>query len=103
VSSSRQICRLDSITRSPVYSNFGETIQGLSSIRACNVQQRFIDKSDRLLDRNQSCYFASFAANRLDKNLITLNKIFHIEIEKICHFNQYMDNFRQNGTYLSFI
>jgi ATP-binding cassette subfamily C (CFTR/MRP) protein 1 len=66
VASSRQLRRLNSTTRSPVYSNFGETIQGLSSIRAYNVQQRFIDLSDRLLDRNQSCYFADCVANRLD-------------------------------------
>ncbi|CAF3640789.1 unnamed protein product [Rotaria sordida] len=64
VASSRQLRRLDSSTRSPVYSNFGETIQGLSSIRAYNVQQRFIDISDRLLDRNQSCYLASCITNR---------------------------------------
>ncbi len=68
MASSRQLRRLDSTTRSPVYSNFGETIQGLSSIRAYNAQQRFINISDRLLDRNQSCYFASCVANRLDMN-----------------------------------
>ncbi|CAF4372173.1 unnamed protein product, partial [Adineta steineri] len=56
--------RLDSTTRSPVYSNFGETVQGLTSIRAYNAQQRFIDLSDGLLDRNQACYFASCVSNR---------------------------------------
>jgi hypothetical protein len=69
VATSRQLRRLDSTTRSPVYSNFGETIQGLSSIRAYNVQQRFTNLSDKLLDKNQSYYFASCAANRLDMNL----------------------------------
>ena len=64
MASSRQLRRLDSTTRSPVYSNFGETIQGLSSIRAYNAQQRYIDLSDRLLDKNQSCYFTSCATNR---------------------------------------
>ncbi|UJR25517.1 hypothetical protein I4U23_006863 [Adineta vaga] len=64
VASSRQLRRLDSTTRSPVYSYFGETVQGLSSIRAYNVQERFINTSDQLLDRNQSCYFASCVANR---------------------------------------
>ncbi|CAM4856859.1 unnamed protein product [Rotaria socialis] len=64
VASSRQLRRLDSTTRSPVYSNFGETVQGLSSIRAYNAQQRFIDMSDHLLDKNQACYFASCVANR---------------------------------------
>ncbi len=79
MASSRQLRRLDSTTRSPVYSNFGETVQGLSSIRAYNVQQRFIDISDRLLDRNQSCYFASCIANRFDISLLILNKIFDLE------------------------
>ncbi|CAF1022216.1 unnamed protein product, partial [Didymodactylos carnosus] len=64
VASSRQLRRLDSITRSPVYSNFSETIQGLSSIRAYNAQQRFINLSDYLLDKNQSCYLASCVTNR---------------------------------------
>ncbi|CAF3803663.1 unnamed protein product [Adineta steineri] len=64
VASSRQLRRLDSTTRSPVYSNFGETVQGLTSIRAYNAQQRFIDLSDGLLDRNQACYFASCVSNR---------------------------------------
>ena len=64
IATSRQLRRLDSTTRSPVYSNFGETIQGLTSIRAYHVQQRFIDLSDRLLDRNQSCYLTSCVSNR---------------------------------------
>ncbi|CAF3899223.1 unnamed protein product [Adineta steineri] len=64
VSSSRQLRRLDSVTRSSIYANFGETIQGLSSIRAYHVQQRFIDMSDKFMDRNQSCQFASSVANR---------------------------------------
>ncbi len=66
VSSSRQLRRLDSVTRSSIYANFGETIQGLSSIRAYHVQQRFIDISDKFMDRNQSCQFASSVANRFE-------------------------------------
>ncbi|CAF0847568.1 unnamed protein product, partial [Didymodactylos carnosus] len=82
ISTSRQLRRLDSATRSPVYSNFGETIQGLSSIRAYNAQQRFIDLSDNLLDTNQACYLASCVANRwlavrldLIANLLTLSTV----------------------------
>ncbi|CAF1117338.1 unnamed protein product [Didymodactylos carnosus] len=41
-----------------------ETIQGLSNIRAYNVQQRFINLSDYLLDKNQSCYLTSCLTNR---------------------------------------
>ncbi len=66
VSSSRQLRRLDSVTRSSIYANFGETIQGLNSIRAYHVEQRFIDISDKFVDRNQSCNFASSVANRFE-------------------------------------
>ncbi|CAF1143852.1 unnamed protein product [Adineta ricciae] len=64
IASSRQLRRLDSVTRSSIYANFSETIQGLSSIRAYHVQQRFVEAFDKLMDRNQSCCFASTVANR---------------------------------------
>ncbi|CAF3222819.1 unnamed protein product, partial [Rotaria sp. Silwood2] len=79
ISSSRQLRRLDSVTRSLIFANFSETIQGLSSIRAYHVQQRFIDLSDKFMDRNQSCHLASSVSNRwlgvrleIIANLLTL-------------------------------
>ncbi len=66
ISSSRQLRRLDSVTRSSIFANFGETIQGVSSIRAYHAQQRFIDVSDRFMDRNQSCHLANSVANRFE-------------------------------------
>ena len=33
-SSARELKRLDAVTRSPLYANFGETLTGLSTIRA---------------------------------------------------------------------
>ena len=81
MATSRQLRRLDSITRSPIYSNFGETVQGLSSIRAYKVQQRFIDISDQLIDKNQSCYFASCMANRLDIDFISLELFFRLKLK----------------------
>ncbi|CAF5227737.1 unnamed protein product, partial [Rotaria magnacalcarata] len=64
MSSSRQLRRLDSVTRSSIYANFSETIQGLTSIRAYQAQQRFIDLSDKFMDRNQSYHLASSVSNR---------------------------------------
>ncbi|CAF1296123.1 unnamed protein product [Rotaria sp. Silwood1] len=63
ISSSRQLRRLDSVSRSSIFTNFTETIQGLRSIRAYHAEKRFIDSSDTFLDRNQSCHLASGVAN----------------------------------------
>lgn len=60
----RQLKRLESITRSPIYSHFGETLSGLSSIRAYGKTDSFISQSDTLIDRNQSCSYPNLIANR---------------------------------------
>ncbi|KAL8175271.1 UNVERIFIED_CONTAM: Multidrug resistance-associated protein 1 [Gekko kuhli] len=64
VATSRQLKRLESVSRSPVYSHFNETLLGVSIIRAFEEQQRFIQQSDLKVDENQKAYFPSIVANR---------------------------------------
>ncbi|XP_017115600.1 multidrug resistance-associated protein 1 isoform X6 [Drosophila elegans] len=64
VATSRQLMRLESVSRSPIYSHFSETVTGASTIRAYNVGNRFIDESDAKVDKNQVCKYPSVIANR---------------------------------------
>ena len=63
VHSSREIKRLDSISRSPIYANFGETLDGASVIRAYQAEEQFICKDYDLVDCNQRAYFIISSSN----------------------------------------
>ncbi|KAL1919296.1 uncharacterized protein VTP21DRAFT_1989 [Calcarisporiella thermophila] len=64
LATSRELKRLDSVSRSPIYSHFNETIFGATTIRAFGVQNRFKDKCFALLDTNMKYYYYLWAANR---------------------------------------
>ncbi|XP_056384892.1 ATP-binding cassette sub-family C member 2 [Hyla sarda] len=64
VTTSRQLRRLDSVTRSPIYSHFGETVSGLSVIRAYGHQQRFLQHNEDTLDLNQKSVYSWIVSNR---------------------------------------
>lgn len=64
VATSRQLRRLDSVSRSPIYSHFSETVSGLPVIRAFEHQQRFLARSELGIDTNQKCVFSWISSNR---------------------------------------
>uniref|UniRef100_A0A8B9QLM8 Canalicular multispecific organic anion transporter 1 n=1 Tax=Apteryx owenii TaxID=8824 RepID=A0A8B9QLM8_APTOW len=64
VSTSRQLRRLDSVTRSPIYSHFGETVSGLSVIRAYGHQERFLQQNESTVDINQKSVYSWIVSNR---------------------------------------
>lgn len=64
VATSRQLKRIESTTRSPIYSHFSETVSGQSTIRAYNEQRRFTVESEMKVDHNQSISYQSICANR---------------------------------------
>lgn len=64
VATSRQLKRYESVSRSPIYSHFSETITGATTIRAFNKSNDFILQSEEKLNENQICYYPSMVANR---------------------------------------
>ncbi|XP_041875019.1 ATP-binding cassette sub-family C member 2 isoform X1 [Corvus kubaryi] len=64
ISTSRQLRRLDSVTRSPIYSHFGETVSGLSVIRAYGHQERFLKHNETTMDINQKSVYSWIISNR---------------------------------------
>ncbi|NXL41227.1 MRP3 protein, partial [Podilymbus podiceps] len=64
VATSRQLKRLESVSRSPIYSHFSETVSGASVIRAYRRAKSFIDISDLKMDENQKSYYPGIVSNR---------------------------------------
>ncbi|KAI8785008.1 multidrug resistance-associated protein 1, partial [Biomphalaria glabrata] len=73
VQTSRQLKRMESISRSPIYAYFSETISGAPVIRAYRAMERFKAESERRVDKNQVFYFTSWSAIRWNQlNMDTL-------------------------------
>uniref|UniRef100_A0A8C7YTQ9 Uncharacterized protein n=1 Tax=Oryzias sinensis TaxID=183150 RepID=A0A8C7YTQ9_9TELE len=64
VATSRQLRRLDSVSRSPIYSHFGETVSGLSVIRAYRHQDRFLKHNEVTIDENLKSVYPWIVSNR---------------------------------------
>src|SRR2546423_4047969 len=61
---SRELKRLDSVSRSPIYAHFQESLGGISTIRAYRQQKRFSRENEWRVDANLRAYFPSINANR---------------------------------------
>ncbi|KAJ2720120.1 hypothetical protein GGI07_004797 [Coemansia sp. Benny D115] len=61
---SRTLKRLDSTSRSPIYSSFQESLVGASTIRAYGKSDRFIAENLRKIDANQRCVYPYLSLNR---------------------------------------
>ncbi|XP_077967983.1 ATP-binding cassette sub-family C member 10-like [Styela clava] len=59
---SRELKRLSSISLSPIYAHFTESLSGLSTIRAFRKQDDFRTKNLDLVTANQRCNFSTLAA-----------------------------------------
>ncbi|KAL2611008.1 hypothetical protein R1flu_022700 [Riccia fluitans] len=60
----REVKRLDSITRSPVYAQFGEALNGLSTIRAYQAHDRMAFMNGKAMDTNSRFTLTTMGSNR---------------------------------------
>lgn len=61
---SRDLKRIESIQRSPLYQHFGETLAGVSTIRAYGDERRFVRDNLNKIDAHNRPYFYLWACNR---------------------------------------
>jgi ABC-type multidrug transport system fused ATPase/permease subunit len=128
VATSRQLARLDSATKSPIFSHFSETLTGVSTIRAYESQQRFVKRMHKNMDDNNiyvlianyadrwlglrldligniitalASLFAVFSRNSLSAGLVGLSISLSLSISQALNFFVSMGaNFEANITAL---
>jgi len=62
--SSRELKRVDAVSRSPLYAHFSETLGGMSVIHAYGAEQRMSDMSNGKLDTNIAVILLYYQTNR---------------------------------------
>jgi ABC-type multidrug transport system fused ATPase/permease subunit len=62
--SSRDMKRLNSVSRSPIYVQFSESVNGVSTIRAFGAQNRFVNVNMEKIDDNNRPFLWMWATNR---------------------------------------
>ena len=64
IASMRQMKRVDSVSKSPIFSHFAESLRGVETIRAYKAQGMFIKSMHGKVDNNLMYYYPINIANR---------------------------------------
>ena len=58
----RDLRRMEANTRSPIFTNFGELLEGIVTVRAFSAERRFLDKHNADLDNTTKvCSYKFFS------------------------------------------
>merc|ERR1719326_2053871 len=63
-SATRDLQRLEATSRSPIFTQFSETLNGLSTIRAFGAAPRFAAHSKTLVDANTRCFYTQYVQSQ---------------------------------------
>ncbi|KAF9083250.1 hypothetical protein BGX23_011649 [Mortierella sp. AD031] len=64
IRSSRSLKRIDSVSKSPIYQHFSETLTGVTTIRALAADKRFVAENAAKADVSANAYFVWVVTNR---------------------------------------
>jgi ATP-binding cassette subfamily C (CFTR/MRP) protein 1 len=64
IRSNRELKRLESVSRSPIYAHFGESLSGLSTIRAFDQEDIWAEGNEYRIDANMKAMLPMIHANR---------------------------------------
>ncbi len=64
VTTMRQLKRMDSASKSPIFSHFSESLTGVSTIRAYKAKGMFIKSMEDRVDKNLMFYYPNNISNR---------------------------------------
>ncbi|KAJ3216559.1 hypothetical protein HK099_005825 [Clydaea vesicula] len=64
IRTSRELKRLDSVSRSPIFSHFSQMISGVCTIRAFKSQEVFLKENNARIDDNHKAFFYLWVSNR---------------------------------------
>lgn len=75
----RDLRRMESNTRSPIFANFGELLEGIVTVRAFSAEQRFLDNHNAGIDlTTKVCILLSYAT----VVLIVITDVVHVLDDK---------------------
>ncbi|XP_017043983.2 probable multidrug resistance-associated protein lethal(2)03659 [Drosophila ficusphila] len=98
LSTSRDVKRLEAVARSPMYSHFSATLNGLPTIRAMGAQDLLTKEYDNYQDLHSSGYYTFLSTNRAFGYYLDLFCVAYvISVTLMSYFNPPLDNPGQIG------
>lgn len=103
-SSGREVKRLEAVQRSFVYNNLSEVLGGLDTIRAYHSQERFLVKSDFLINKmNEASYMVAALQRWVGVSLDLVAVIFALIITLLCVTRQFKISPSSSGVLLTYV
>ncbi|XP_045472448.1 probable multidrug resistance-associated protein lethal(2)03659 [Harmonia axyridis] len=86
IKTSRSVKRIEGTARSPIFSHLAASLQGLTTIRAFECQNKLIEEFDSHQDMHTSAYYLFLSCNRAFGLILDMNCIIYVAIVTVSTF-----------------